>query len=119
MNDRLELSGVRCRCRIGVPDWERKSKQKIVLDLEAETDLEKAGRSDALEHSVDYHALEERLRAVAERGERKLLESLAEDLADTALGFDERIAVVRIAVHKFPKVMPKTERVTVRIERKR
>ncbi|PIP84536.1 MAG: dihydroneopterin aldolase [Elusimicrobia bacterium CG_4_9_14_3_um_filter_62_55] len=119
MKDRLELSGVSCRCRIGVPAWERKTRQKILIDLEAEAPLRRAGRSDDLRGSIDYHALETTLRAVAERGERKLLESLAEDLASAALAFDARITLVRIAAHKTPKLMPKTARVTVRIERAR
>lgn len=117
MKDRLELWGVACDCRIGVPDEERAQAQRILVDLEAEADLQTAGRSDMLEHSIDYHALEQSLRAAAERGERKLLENLAEELAAAALNFDDRISLVRIAVHKTPAVMPKTSRVTVRIQR--
>jgi len=117
--DRLDITGIACQCHIGVPDAERKSKQKILIDVEAETQLEGAGRSDNLDFSIDYHALEEIIRALAEEGERKLLERLAEEVADATLQFDNRITCVRIATHKSPKVMPKTERVTVRIERKR
>lgn len=119
MKDRLELTGVLCRCRVGVPAWERKTRQRILVDLEAETPLRAAGRSDDLARSIDYHALEKKLRATAESGERRLLETLAEDLAAAALSFDRRVARVRIAVHKTPKVMPKTARVTVRVERAR
>ena len=43
MKDRLELSGVSCRCRIRVPAWERKTRQKILIDLEAEAPLRRAG----------------------------------------------------------------------------
>ncbi len=119
MMDRIELTGVSCQCRIGVPDEERATAQTILIDVEAEMDLEGAGRSDKLEFSIDYQALEISIRTVAEKGERILIEKLAEDVSDVTIQFDNRIKCVRIAVHKTPPVMPDTQRVTVRIERER
>ncbi|PCI35985.1 MAG: dihydroneopterin aldolase [Elusimicrobia bacterium] len=119
MKDRIDIAGISCSCHLGVPDEERKDLQTVLIDVEVETDLKDAGLSDDLETSVDYHGLSEVLRGLAEHGERKLLEKLAEDLAAQTLKFDKRISCVRIAAHKAPRVMPKIKFVTVRIERHR
>ena len=119
MSDSIRLEGVLCRCRIGVPAWERKKPQRILLDVAVEMPLRRAGLSDDLRHSPDYHGLERALRSAAEAGEFKLLEALAETLAKTALAFDERIVAVEIHARKKPAVMPKTGAVIVAIRRVR
>jgi len=115
--DRIRLHGVACRCRIGVPAAERRKRQRILVDVSLGLDLRKAGQTDDLKRSVDYHALERTLRQAAESGERMLLERLAEDLARTALMFDGRVRAVTVAVRKKPAVMPQTREVAVEVRR--
>jgi dihydroneopterin aldolase len=117
--DHLRLEDVQCRCHLGVPSWERKKRQRIFFTVEVELPLAKAGASDKLTDSLDYHGLEVALRTCAEEKPRKLIEALAKDLVDKALTFDRRIRAVRLAVKKKPSVMPKTGGVVVEIYRKR
>ncbi|MFH2201558.1 MAG: dihydroneopterin aldolase [Elusimicrobiota bacterium] len=117
--DRITLRDIKCRCRIGVPAAERRKKQTLRIDAALETGLRRAGRSDDLRHSVDYFALERRLRETAESVERRLIERLAEDLARTALRFDRRIRAVTITVRKKPALMPQTGVVEVTVRRAR
>ncbi len=119
MNDRISLTGVSTRCKVGVPAWERKKRQEIELDVILETDLRRAGKTDALKHAVDYYGLEASLRKKAEGASFKLIERLAEVLAGTALRYDRRIKAVTLTVKKKPAVMPKTREVSVTIHRKR
>lgn len=117
--DVIRLNAISCRCRIGVPAWERKNRQPIVIDAALKADLRRAGRTDDIRHSPDYFALEKLLRRAAEEGEYRLLERLAEVLAEAALKFDRRIRSVSISVRKKPELMPKTREVAVEIERGR
>ena len=117
--DTLQLRAVVCRCRIGVPASERKNRQKIIVDAILELNLKPAGRTDDPRRSPDYFALEKRLRAKAEQGERLLLEKLAEDLAGEALRFDRRIRAVTIRTQKSPAAMPKIRDVVIEIRRTR
>jgi len=47
---------------IGVFDWERQVKQKIRVDLEMRTDIAAAAASDALEDTLDYKAISQKIR---------------------------------------------------------
>lgn len=117
--DTLQLRAVVCRCRIGVPARERKNKQKILVDVKLELSLKRAGKSDDIKHVPDYFALEKLLRGVAEKGERKLLEKLAEDLASVTLKFDRRIRAVTVRTRKSPAAMRGIRDVVVEIRRRR
>ena len=46
---------------IGVYDWERQVRQTVVLDLEMATDITAAAGDHALEHTLDYAAISQRL----------------------------------------------------------
>lgn len=115
--DSITLSGVACRVRIGVPDRERKTPQKILIDIALRLDLRKAGRTDDVKDTVDYAALERGVRALAETGEVHLLEHLAEAVAGLMLQSDRRIRSARVTVHKKPKTMPKAADVAVEVYR--
>ena len=61
--DRILLEGVRCRARVGVPDRERRTPQRIDLDLALELDLRAAARTDDVRRTADYWAVERHVRA--------------------------------------------------------
>jgi dihydroneopterin aldolase len=117
--DQIRLMGVECRVKLGVPDWERKQRQKIWLDIILELPLSKAGRSDDVRDTVNYAAVEQEARITAERGTHRLAERLAFLVADAVLRLDKRIKAIRVAVHKRPKVMPKTADVVIEIAKRR
>jgi FolB domain-containing protein len=113
--DMIWLVGVECRARLGVPKWERKKRQKVLLDIGLELPLAKAGRSDNVRDTADYWAIEKEARKIAESGEYHLAESLAWKVAEAVLKINRRLRSVRVAVHKRPSVMPKTREVVVSI----
>ena len=54
MKDKIFLHGLEARCLIGIFKWERKIKQKVLVDLEFPTDARKAARSDQIRNATDY-----------------------------------------------------------------
>lgn len=116
-SDRIILSGIECRVHLGVPDSERKRRQKVLIDVELEADAAKAARTDDPSKAVDYWAVEKAVRAAAESTPRRLLETLAEHAAAAVLSADSRIRAVRVRARKYPAVMPRTREVAVEIVR--
>lgn len=115
----IQLRGLSCRAKVGVPAWERRKRQKVSLDLTLSLDLSAAAASDDLKDSVDYGAVEAAVRATVEKGEFKLLERLADAALDAALSVDGRIRGASVAAVKRPSVMPKTESVVVHLSKSR
>ena len=112
--DKVLIEGLSCQARVGVPDAERRQKQKILIDIELRLDLKSAGRSDSFRHTVDYAAAAALVKQVAEHKEFRLVEALAESAADAILQKFE-VEEVRIRVRKFS--VPGAESVGAEISR--
>lgn len=66
---------------IGIYNWERSVRQKVVFDLEMATDIRKAAASDDIAHALNYKAVAKRVIAFVETSEFQLVETLAERTA--------------------------------------
>ena len=102
MSDRILLSGMRFFGYHGALPEERVRGQEFVVDVEVDADLGAAGRSDALDDTVDYRDLYEAARAVMTGEPRQLLEAVAEDIAGRVLALS-RVNAVVVKVRK-PRV---------------
>lgn len=116
--DRIELQGMAFQGRHGVRDAERESAQEFRVDVELEADLEAAGRSDRLEDTVDYTKVRAAAKEVIEGPPRKLLESLATDIARRVLEL-ARVEAVAVRVTKRPASMEPIAGASVHIRRTR
>jgi len=96
-DDRIEILGLTVPTIIGIFDWERKVKQKVVLDLVLHLDLSRPGRTDRIEHALDYKSVSKQVQAFVGGSRFFLLEALAEAVAAVLLGeFGVRKATVRV-----------------------
>jgi dihydroneopterin aldolase len=82
-----------------VPDAERAEEQELRIDLELELDVHGAAAKDDFEKTVDYSSVSAVVQRTASARPRKLIETLAEDVAEAAL---ESFAIegVRVRVRK-------------------
>lgn len=115
LNDIVFIEGLAVETVIGVYDWERKIKQRLVFDISLQFDCAEAGRSDALDDALDYAAVSECVIGVAQENHFQLIEALAQKVADSIL---ERfpIAGVRIRLSK-PGAVPQAVNVGIEIVR--
>lgn len=97
--DRILLEGVTLPTHVGVPDEERRAPQDVVLDVELEFDLRSAARADDFTLTIDYAAVRETLARVASARPRRLIETLAEELAAAILG-EYPVARIRLRLMK-------------------
>lgn len=115
--DRIFIRDLAARCIIGFQPAERREKQDVLVNLAVSTDLHEAGRSDRLEDALDYRALKKRVLALVESSQFKLLEALAEAIAQACLS-DPRVAEVQVTVDK-PGALRFARSVAVEIARAR
>jgi dihydroneopterin aldolase len=80
----------------GVYPEEQKLGQRFFVDVVLELDLRKAGQSDELRDTIDYSLVYERVKSIIEGKPKKLLETLAEKIADNLL--QEFLLVQRVTV---------------------
>lgn len=79
--DIIFLKDLKAECVIGVWDWERQIRQRVSIDLEMGTDIQRAATSDALDDTLNYKAVAKRVIAFVEASEFQLIETLAEQIA--------------------------------------
>jgi 7,8-dihydroneopterin aldolase/epimerase/oxygenase len=115
--DIVFLHGLRIDTVIGIFDWERQLKQTLILDLDMGADLSRAGRSDAIEDTIDYKAVTKRIFRLADEHAFLLVEALAENLARILLE-EFGLMWVRVKINKKGAVRQVRD-VGVIIERRR
>ena len=99
MNDTIFLSGLTAECIIGIWDWERKVRQKVVIDLEMAADIRKAAASDRIEDTLDYKKVSKRLPQFVRDSQFQLVETLTDRIAQLVLTeFD--VAAVKVRLNK-------------------
>lgn len=86
-NDLIHIRDLSERCIIGVRPKERHRKQRVVINLALQCDSRRAGATDDLRHTVDYAAVSAAVRRLVAASRCLLVERLAQQVADTCLGF--------------------------------
>ena len=120
LTDSIKLANMGFYAYHGVTAEERKIGQRFFLDLEMQTDLCKAGKSDSPEDTLDYQKVYYLINEVTSQKKYKLLEALVQDIADAVLSRFPRILNILVTVRK-PNVPFKgiLDYVEVRISRQR
>lgn len=103
-------------CVIGVHPHERASRQQLLINVTLTTSFVAAATSDTLEDATDYVDLAARIEQFAIAGRFRLIETLAERLADHL--FDEDVARIDVEVWK-PAALPGSRLVGVATSRQR
>jgi 7,8-dihydroneopterin aldolase/epimerase/oxygenase len=115
--DRVFVRGLRVEAIIGIHDWERGLKRPLVFDLALGVDTREAAASDHVRDAVDYGAVCETVRSIAQTLQPQLLETLAEKIARTLF---ERFPIqsLKLTIDK-PGAVPDVKGVGVEIDRRR
>jgi len=116
--DVILLEGIEVPASLGVSNAERRMRRPVAIDLEIETSLAAAGRSDRLRDTVDYAEIYRAVEEVAGQRDHRLVEALAERIARTLLaGFP--FEAVTVSVRKLAPVAGNLRHAGVRITRRK
>jgi dihydroneopterin aldolase len=96
----IEIRGLEVMARVGVPEEERSAPQSLLLDLRFGALNQPADLGDDIAKTVDYFELSRRVIAIAGERPRKLIETLADELADRLMN-DYPLRSIEITVRKF------------------
>ncbi len=114
--DRLLIEELQVQARIGVTPKERSRPQRILVDLELELDLRRAGREDRVEWAVDYGEVARQVRGFLRQRTFHLAEAAAEGVAQLLL---DRFQLRGVRARVFKFTVPGASRVGVEVVRKR
>ncbi|HKK16137.1 MAG TPA: dihydroneopterin aldolase [Gammaproteobacteria bacterium] len=97
--DIIYLKDLRIDTIIGIYDWERRTRQTIILDIEMAADISRAAANDDIEDTLNYKAVAKRLISFVEASEFQLVETLAERIAEIILN-EFNVPWLRLSVNK-------------------
>ncbi len=115
--DFIFIEGLETRCIIGIFDWERKVKQKILIDLMFPADVRRAAKKDRIEDAVNYKAIAKAILSHTQKSRYQLVESLAESIAGLCLK-KFRLPEVTVRISK-PGAIRGSKNVGVQITRRK
>lgn len=84
-SDVVFVKGLKVMAVIGVYDWERAINQPLLIDIALETDIKAAAASDEVADALNYKAVCDDVSRWCKETQAKLLEHLAEIIADNLL----------------------------------
>ena len=116
MNDTIEIRRLKVVTHIGVPDEERSLPQTLLVSICMEPSQGFAGLADEISRTIDYHAVALEISALAAVRSRRLIETLAVEIADHLL---LRHPLKKVGIEIEKHILPDTECVAVRLERER
>jgi len=97
--DIIFLQALEIETVIGIYDWERQIKQKVVVDIEMVADIRKAAASDHIDDTLNYKAVAKRIISFVEESSFQLVETLTERIAEIILDEFE-VPWVKISLNK-------------------
>lgn len=112
--DTVEIRRLALPCHIGVPDEERATSQTLHATIRLIPHQGFHTMRDRIESTIDYDQLAQEIKALAAAKPRKLIETLAEDIASHIL-FHHPVRHASVSLEK--RILPDTECVAVHIAR--
>ena len=100
MSDKFILNGIEIFGRHGCSPEEQKLGQNFIVDVEMDLDLSIAGKSDNIEDTVDYPKVLSVVEKIVGGTPKKLIETVAEEIAETILKNFEKVESVKVTLHK-------------------
>jgi len=115
MMDKIILNDLRIKAVIGIWEWEKRNPQIISIDLEIETDVNKASETDSIKDTLDYRAVAKRMKEFAQSNQFDLIETLIEKMAQLILDEFE-VQWLKLTISK-PLAIRDSRNVAICIER--
>lgn len=100
MSDKIRVTGIEGLGYHGLYDSEREIGQPFVVDVVLKLDLEKAGKTDEIQYTVDYNDIAQLIYNEIVGPPMKLLETMAEKICQKIFAAYHPIEEIEVTVHK-------------------
>jgi len=97
--DIIFLGGLEIETIIGIYDWERETRQTVVLDIEMAFDIQKAAETDDIQYTLDYKTVSKRIISFVEASQFLLVEKLISEIA-SVIRNEFKVPWVKITLNK-------------------
>jgi 7,8-dihydroneopterin aldolase/epimerase/oxygenase len=97
--DTIFLNSLTVECIVGIWEWERRVKQKVIIDVEMAADIRKAAATDHIDSTIDYKKVAKRLLAFVAESQFHLVETLTERIAQLIV-IEFGVSWVRVRLNK-------------------
>jgi dihydroneopterin aldolase/D-erythro-7,8-dihydroneopterin triphosphate epimerase len=97
--DRIHIRDLTVRCIVGINPDEREKEQDVIINLVLHADLRSPGESDAIEDTIDYKTVKNRVYDLVSASRYYLVERLAQRVA-AACFEDPRVERVEVTIDK-------------------
>ncbi len=114
--DRIEVRRLQVEARVGVPDAERARPQRLFISLAIVPVRGFEALRDDVGRTVDYEAVANRIKELAAERPRRLIETLAHDVAGAVL---REFPAAEVTVEVEKHILPATDAVAVWTRRRR
>lgn len=113
--DTLFINDLTIPCIIGVYENERQEKQNVIINLALSLDTKKAGKTDDVNDTVNYHDLALQVAEMVSNSHFFLLEKLAQAIADVCFRY-KKVEQVTVRIEK-PKAVKTAKSSAIEITR--
>ena len=107
----VKIKNLKLQTIVGINDWERKEKQDVIINIEAEFDENPALETDNIEDSVNYRTMTKKIINLVESSSFQLLEKLASEVLKIVME-DKKVLSTKVEVDK-PGALRFSESVSV------
>ena len=113
----IRITDLTLRTIIGIFDWERTRKQKVVINVEITFNAAKAAKSDKVKDTVDYKKITKAIIKHVEASKYFLIEKMADQVLEIVME-DKKIKSAIVRIDK-PGALRFARSVSVELEAKR
>jgi len=113
--DKIFIRDLILPCIIGCFNEERRKKQNVIIQIEIHCNLQKVGKTDNLNDTIDYTTIEKEVSTFVKQSSFKMIEALAEAIAKKILT-NKKVKKVKITIDK-PNALTFSKSVAVEITR--
>ena len=111
----IRIADLKLRTIIGTNDWERRTKQDIIINISLDYAATKAAKTDALKDTIDYKAMTKKIIKAVEGSDFFLLEKLT-DMVLKIIMEDVRVLKATVRIDK-PQALRFSQSVSVELSK--
>ncbi|MFC1482816.1 dihydroneopterin aldolase [Candidatus Margulisiibacteriota bacterium] len=113
----IKITNLRLKTIIGTNKWERKRKQRVVINISFDLKAKNASKTDNLNDSVNYKTLTKQIISFVKQSKYFLLEKLACEILKIVMT-DKQIRYAEVTVDK-PKALRYADSVSITLNSKK